>query len=254
LTERNGFYSALSLSGIVPHILPAYFPVMKKILSLLIVLTASLVARADSEPDRVRFITRVETCEAILREFQADPARAIPSEVLRNAKALVITNQIKVGFILGLQEGHGTIMVKKSNGQWSIPVVVGAGEGSLGLQIGGSRIETIYVIMNEETPRMLFEGRFNIGVDAAAVAGPRVAEIEKTNRELLKVPVLVYSNQKGLFAGATVKSGYITRSDSINRAFYGLDYDLPELLYGNFVNPIPSYVRPLVDYVTQLSP
>ena len=31
-------------------------------------------------------------------------------------------------------------------------------------------------------------------------------------------------------------------------------YDLPELLYGNFVNPIPGYVRPLVDYVTELSP
>jgi SH3 domain-containing YSC84-like protein 1 len=68
------------------------------------------------------------------------------------------------------------------------------------------------------------------------------------------VPVLVYTNQKGLFAGATVKSGYITRSDSVNRAFYALDYDLPELLYGNFVKPIPADVKPLMDYVTQLSP
>lgn len=227
---------------------------MKKILSLFIVLATVVSLHADSNKDRERFVSRVETCEAILREFQADPARAIPSDVLQHAKGIVITNQIRGGLILGLQEGYGTIMVKKSNGSWSIPVVIRAGEASLGLQLGGSRLETVYVIMNENTPRYLFEGRFNIGVDAAAVAGPRVADAEKSNRELLTVPVLVYSNQKGLFAGATVKSGYITRSDAINRAYYAVDYDLPELLYGNFVNPVPAEVKPLMAYVTQLAP
>jgi lipid-binding SYLF domain-containing protein len=227
---------------------------MKKLLSFLIVLATVGALQADSTRDRFNFIARVETCEAILREFQEDPSRAIPPEVLQRAKAIVITNQLKGGLLLGFQEGYGTILVKRSNGSWSVPVVIRAGEASLGLQFGGSRLETVYVIMNEETPRQLFEGRFNIGVDAAAVAGPHASEIEKSNRALLSVPVLVYSNQKGLFAGATVKGGYISRSDSVNRAFYAVDYDLPELLYGNFINPIPSYVRPLMEYVTQLSP
>jgi lipid-binding SYLF domain-containing protein len=226
---------------------------MKTLLSFLILFATTWSLHADSAKDRERFITRMETCEAILREFQADPNLAIPADVLRAAKALVITNQIRGGLIVGLQEGYGTILVKKANGQWSIPVVIRAGEASVGLQLGGSRIETVYAIMSDDTPRLLFEGRFNIGVDAAAVAGPRVAEAEKTNRELLKVPVLVYSNQKGYFAGATVKSGYITRSDAINRAFYAVDYDLPELLYGNFVNPVPADVKPLMDYVSQLT-
>jgi lipid-binding SYLF domain-containing protein len=226
---------------------------MKKLLSLLFVFAAVVSLRADSAKDRERFVSRVETCEAILREFQADPARAIPAEVLQRAKAIVVTTQIKGGLLIGFQEGYGTIMVKRPHG-WSLPVVVRAGEASLGLQLGGSRIESVYVLMDEQTPRLLFEGRFNIGVDAGAVAGPRVAEIEKSNRQLLTVPVLVYTNQKGLFAGATVKSGYVTRSDAINRAFYAVDYDLPELLYGNFVNPIPAEVKPFIDYVNQLSP
>lgn len=227
---------------------------MKKLFSLLVVFVAAASLHADSASDRNRFISRVETCEAILREFQADPQRAIPANVLQQAKALVITNQIKGGLILGMQEGYGTILVKRADGSWSIPVVVRAGEASLGLQLGGSRIENVYVIMNEQTPRYLFEGRFNIGVDAAAVAGPRVADAEKSNRELLTVPVLVYSNQKGLYAGANIKSGYINRSDAVNRAYYAIDYDLPELLYGNFVNPIPSEVKPLMAYVKQLAP
>lgn len=226
---------------------------MKKLLSLFIVLATVVSLRADSGRDRERFINRVETCEAILREFQADSTRAIPAGVLQRAKALVITTQIKGGIILGFQEGYGTILVKKPDGHWSIPVVVRAGEASLGLQLGGTRIESVYVLMDEQTPRLLFEGRFNIGVDAAAVAGPRTAEAEKSNQELLNIPVLVYTNQKGLFAGATVKSGYIMRSDAVNRAFYAVDYDLPELLYGNFVNPIPGEVKPLMDYVAELS-
>lgn len=226
---------------------------MKKLFSLLVLFVTAVSLHADSAKDRRRFITRVETCEAILREFQEDPARAIPAEVLRNAKGIVITNQVKGGLILGLQEGHGVVLVKKADGRWSIPVVVRAGEASVGLQLGGSRIETIYVLTDEETPRRLFDGRFNIGVDAAAVAGPHVSDVEKSNRELLTVPVLVYSSQKGLFAGATVKSGYITRSDAINRAFYAVDYDLPELLYGNFVNPVPAEVKPLMEFVSQIT-
>ncbi len=227
---------------------------MNKFLALIIVFATVGSLHADSAKDRERFITRIESCEAILREFQADRERAIPSEVLQRAKAIVITNQIKGGLIIGLQEGYGTILVKKADGQWSIPVVVRAGEASFGLQLGGSRIEIVYVITDENTPRELFDGRFNIGVDAEAVAGPRAVEAGKFNRELLTVPVLVYSNQKGLFAGATIKGGYITRSDAVNRAFYAVNYDLPELLYGNFVDPIPAEVKPLMDLVKQLSP
>jgi len=120
---------------------------MKKFLTFLIIAATTLSLHANSSRDK-RFVSRIDTCEAILRELQADPARAIPSDVLQRAKALVITNQIKAGLVLGLQEGYGTILVKKANGEWSIPVVVRAGEGSLGLQLGGSSLETVYVIMS----------------------------------------------------------------------------------------------------------
>ena len=214
---------------------------------------AAASLRADANADHDTFVTRVETCEAILREFQADTNTAIPAEVLQRAKALVITNQLKAGFILGFKAGYGTILVKKSNGQWSIPVVVNAGNASLGLQLGGSAVQTVYVIMDEDTPRLIFEGRLNIGVDAQAVAGPRASEKETSNREILNTPVLVYSKNKGLYAGATVKTGFIGRSDDINRAYYAVPYDLPELLYGDFVSPVPAEVKPLMAYVTELS-
>ena len=108
------------------------------------------------------------------------------------------------------------------------------------------------MITDDETPRRLFDGRVNFGVDAKAVIGPRWAEMESVNKDILSTPVLVYTKSKGLFAGATVKAGYLTRDDDANYDFYRTPYTMPELLYGNFVTP-PEEVRPLMAYVTKLT-
>jgi SH3 domain-containing YSC84-like protein 1 len=208
--------------------------------------------RAEESGKADKLTTRVETCEAILREFQADSQLAIPAQVLRQAKALVIVNQVKGGLVLGLQYGYGVALARRDDGSWSIPVFIKAGEASLGLQLGGQRIETIYVLMDKETVRRLFDGRVNIGVDARAVAGPLAYEAEKVNKDILTTPVLVYGRTQGYYAGATVKTGWIDRNDAANWTYYQTPYVLPELLYGDFVKPTPQ-TRPLIDYVTQIT-
>jgi SH3 domain-containing YSC84-like protein 1 len=214
-------------------------------------ITAAPLTAANSEfADQLR---RVETCEAVLREFMADRNYAIPTPVLQRARALIVTRQFKAGFILGMKGGHGVVMVKKPDGRWSLPVLIRAGEASFGLQLGGSSVETIYVITDDNTPKLLFNGRFNVGADAKAVAGPKWAEVETVNKEILDTPVLVYSKQKGLYAGATLKAGYVSRDDESNRRFYNTPYTMPELLYGDFVKTPPE-VQPLIDYVTQIAP
>lgn len=225
---------------------------MKKfiLVALAALVIAAVPARSASYADELK---RVETCEAILREFQANRDYAIPPAVLQQAKALLIVSQFKAGFILGMKGGHGVIMVKRADGNWSIPVLVRAGEASLGLQLGGQSVETIYVITDEATPKLLFNSRFNIGVDAKAVAGPRWKEAENVNKEILQTPLLVYKKQLGLYAGATLKAGYISRDDQANRTFYNTSYTMPELLYGDFVKPTAD-VQPLMDYVKQIAP
>ena len=224
---------------------------MKK---LLLVLLVALFGAASgyAVPSRADYVTRIESCEAILREFQTRSALAIPNEVWRRAKAVLIINQFKAGLILGVQDGYGVIMVK-NNGKWSLPVIVNAGEASLGLQLGAKSVESIFIITDENTPRMLFDNRFNIGVDAKAVAGPRAAEAERNNEEILRTPILAYTKTVGLFAGATVKAGHITRNDKANFDLYHTRYTMPELLYSDWVQP-PKEVQPLMAFVQQLAP
>jgi len=87
---------------------------MKKlVLTLLIALTATLVPgrAADQTTKRDDLISHVESCEAILQEFMGRPETAIPSSVLARARAIVITNQFKAGFFIGVQNGYGVVLV-----------------------------------------------------------------------------------------------------------------------------------------------
>jgi lipid-binding SYLF domain-containing protein len=227
---------------------------MKKVL-----LTAAIAffglasARVDAKSARPALVSDVETCEAILQEFMSDPATAIPPSVWRQAHALLIVNQFKAGFLFAVKGGYGVILAKKPDGRWSLPVLVSANEASVGLQLGAKSVETIYVFTDDNAPRLLFKQRFNIGVDAKAVAGPVAVGAEADRSAIAKAPILVYGKSAGLYAGATLKAGYILRDDDSNFTLYNTSYTLPELLYSNWVAPPPE-VLPLMNYVQRLAP
>ena len=224
---------------------------MKKflLLSFAALFGASLL-RAD--PTREDLVNRIESCEAILQEFQARSNLRPSPEAWQSAKAVLILNQFKAGLLLGVKDGYGVIMVK-NNGRWSIPVLINAGEASLGFQLGAKSVESVFIITDENTPRMLFKNRFNIGVDAKAVAGPKAAETERNNEEILKTPLLAYTKSVGLYAGATIKAGHISRNDQANFVLYNTRYTLPELLYSDWVKPVKE-VEPLMALVQRLAP
>jgi lipid-binding SYLF domain-containing protein len=229
---------------------------MKKlVITLLIALTATLVPgrAADQTTKRDDLISHVESCEAILQEFMGRPETAIPPSVLARARAIVITNQFKAGFLIGVQNGYGVVLVKKASGRWSVPVLIKAGAASLGLQLGGTAVETIFVITDDQTPRLMFKNRFNVGIDAKAVAGPHGSEKENANRPIIDAPVLVYMKNAGLYAGATMQTGYLARNDPANRLLYNTIYVMPELLYSDWVSPIPE-VQPLMNFVQRIAP
>jgi lipid-binding SYLF domain-containing protein len=208
-------------------------------------LTARVLPRAD-------YVERVETCEAILREFMADPEFTIPKDVLQRARGIIVVNQLRAGLVLGVKDGYGIVMVRRPDNTWSLPALLAAGGGSLGFQIGASANEKIYILMDDATPRLLFNQRFHVGVDAQAVAGPNGATSDNTNEEIMTTPVLVYSRDRGAYLGASVKAGYLTRNDDANHVLYNTDYTLPEILYSDWVDT-PSDVVPLIDFVRSIT-
>ncbi|HSY53397.1 MAG TPA: lipid-binding SYLF domain-containing protein [Opitutaceae bacterium] len=225
---------------------------MKKLFLCLLAVSLAAAPLVRADDDRDTLAAHIRNCEAVLRDFMGDPATAIPPAVLATAHALVIVHQVKASFILGFQGGYAVALVKKHDGHWSVPGFLHAGEVSLGLQAGGKSTDLVLVLTDDATAHNLLQTRFNVGVDAKAVAGPHAQEAE-TSSDILKTPVLIYSKSIGLYAGATVKSGYLTRDDASNQLFYNTRYGLPEILYSDWVQPVPE-VLPLMNYVQQIAP
>lgn len=227
---------------------------MKKfhLLSLLFGLTAGTLA-FGAPSKQSQLITQLDSCEAILQDIQGNVKTAIPADILRRARGLIIVNQFQAGFFLGIKDGYGIAMVRRPNGQWSVPAFLKAGDISFGFQFGARSLNTIMVLLDDNTARLLFKSRLNFGTDAKAVAGIRSADKEYVTKRLPDgANVLVYTNQEGLMAGVALKTGFLSPDNSANETFYNAKHRMPELLYSDWVTP-PAEAKFMMDYVTSIT-
>jgi len=226
---------------------------MKKFLTALFCLTALAASMSAAGLTRATVISHLDSCEAILQEIQGNTKTAIPTEILRRAKGIVIVNQFQAGFLLGVKDGYAVALVRRPNGRWSVPAFLKAGELSFGLQAGGRAVNAVYVLMDDNTARLLLKNRMNLGAEAKAVAGIRAAEREAVSKNLpADANVYVYSTTEGFYLGAAIKTGYMSPNDEANRIFYNNNHRMPELLFSDWVTP-PEEARFIMNYVTRLT-
>ena len=226
---------------------------MKKFLTALFCVTALASALPAAGITRAAVLERLDSCEAILQNIQGNIKTAIPADILRRAKGIVIVNQFQAGFFLGVKDGYAVALVRRPNGKWSVPAFLRAGEISFGLQAGGKAINAVYVLMDDATARLLFKNRMNLGAEAKAVAGVRAAERESLTSSIsTEANVLVYSTVEGLYLGAALKTGFMSPHDEANRLFYNSNDRMPELLFSDWVKAPPE-AHFIMDYVTRIT-
>ena len=226
---------------------------MKKFLTAVLSLSLLLVASRAESFDRPAVLDELDSCEAILREIQGNSRTAIPADILRRARGIIIVNQFQGSFILGIKDGYAVALVRRPNGKWSVPAFLKAGELSIGLQAGAKSINAVYILMDDNAARLLFKNRMNLGAEAKVAAGIRSAEREALTKPLPGDPnVLVYSTVEGLYLGAAVKTGYLSPHQKANELFYNATHRMPELLYSDWVTP-PQEASFLMNYVTAIT-
>jgi len=230
-------------------------PTMKKFLTILLCVAAfagTHTAQA-AQVKRSTLLERMDTCEAILQDLQSSTKTAIPADILRRARGLVIVNQVQAGFIFGVKDGYAIAMVRRPNGRWSVPAFLNTGEASLGLQAGVKAINTVYVILDDATARLLLNRKVNFGAEAKAVAGVRASESQAVTKQIPgNANVLVYSLREGYYLGLAIKTGFMSPNEEANRVLYNSTNKLPELLYSDWVQPPPE-TRFIINYVTKLT-
>ena len=180
---------------------------------------------------------RVRDLTDYFEKVQKDKETAVPAEILSKAEGMIIMRTYKAGFIVGVAGGHGVALVKnKTTGKWGPVGFVKSGEGSFGFQAGGQRSDMVLLLMNSDGVKVLTNPNFKIGADVSATVGPKSGG-GQANFETDKTPVLVYSDTKGAYGGASLETGGIFPDSGDNEDYYDKNLTMTEILVDGKVEP-----------------
>ncbi len=197
---------------------------------------ASPVRAGEEEQQRATNALRV------LTEVMQAPDKAIPKDLLANAHAIaVIPDVIKAGFVIGGRRGEGLVSVKTRDGTWSNPCFIGLTGGSIGFQAGVSSTDVILVFRTQRGVDSIVNGKFTIGADASAAAGPVGRSAQASTDAQMKAEIYSYSRARGLFAGAALDGTALVIDNTANQAVYG-DGVTARRIFDGGVSNVPNAV------------
>lgn len=187
-------------------------------------------------------VTIVESATSILNEVMAIPASAIPRSMLSDAEGIaIVPGLIKGGFVVGARHGRG-VVVTRANGGWTAPMFITVTGGSVGWQAGLQSIDLVLVFKTKKSVQSLMSGKFTIGADASAAAGPVGRETSVATDARLKSEIYSYSRSRGLFAGVAIDGSVISIDGAADNRYYY-----------NGVPPVnPTQAKPLPPSAIQL--
>jgi lipid-binding SYLF domain-containing protein len=187
---------------------------------------------------------KVEGAANVLKEMLSAPASGIPQAMLSDAQGLVIISQvIKIGFIIGGQRGEGVVLVRDENGAWSLPRFVTLTAGSVGWQIGVESSDFVIVFKTRKSVEGLMKGKFTIGADANAAIGPVGRQIGAATDGRLGAEIYTYARSRGLFAGVSLAGSVLELDAGTDATFYGV----------GGATQIPESAARLVELVSRVS-
>jgi lipid-binding SYLF domain-containing protein len=157
----------------------------------------------------------------VLNQIMAVPAKQIPQSMLADAQGIaIVPDVVKGGFIVGLRHGKGIVVVREPGGGWRAPVFISLTGGSVGWQAGIQATDVILVFKTQKSVQGLMEGKFTIGADAAAAAGPVGRQAAAATDSRLGAEIYSYSRSRGLFAGIALDGSVLQVDAAANQAYY----------------------------------
>lgn len=187
-------------------------------------------------------LERATNAVRVLDEIMRAPDKALPLDLLTHAHAIaVIPDMVKAGLVIGGRHGNGLISVKAADGTWTNPAFISLTGGSIGFQIGVSATDVILVFRTQRGVDSIIHGKFTLGADASAAAGPVGRTAQMLTDAQLKAEIYSYSRARGLFAGVALDGSALRIDHAANQAVYG-EGITPRRIFEGGVSNVPSAV------------
>lgn len=182
--------------------------------------------------EQAQIIERLRGAGDDLKQLMNTPDRAIPQDVLKDAKCVaVVPDMVKGGFVFGANHGRGVATCRTGNG-WSQPAFFAITGGTWGAQIGLESVDLVMVFLGDAGMQQLLQSQFKLGAEAGVAGGPVGREAQAGTDWKMKNKILVYSRAKGLFAGIDLSGAAVKPDDDSTRAYYGQLAGSQEILTG----------------------
>jgi len=163
----------------------------------------------------------VRSSVTVLNEIMAIPLSGIPTSMLADAHGVaIIPNVIRGGFVVGARHGRGVLLVREESGLWHAPVFITLTGGNIGWQAGVQSTDVVLVFRSRRSIDGIMSGKFTIGADAAAAAGPVGRQASAATNSNLSAEILSYSRSRGLFAGVALDGSMIQVDALATSSFY----------------------------------
>ncbi|MGD8340873.1 MAG: lipid-binding SYLF domain-containing protein [Gammaproteobacteria bacterium] len=182
----------------------------------LVLVSAHITATAEAQP---RGDAELARAQQVIRAFTNAGGDSIPSELIERARGIaIVPNVVRGGFFLGARRGRGVMSVRMPDGSWSNPAFVTLTGGSIGWQFGADSTDIVLIFANDNAVRNIANGKFTLGGEATAIAGPLRRHASSTMT--FRAEVYGYQISRGLYAGAAFQGARLKIDDDLGDRYY----------------------------------
>jgi lipid-binding SYLF domain-containing protein len=111
--------------------------------------------------------------------------------------------------------------------------------------------DVIMLVMNKQGMDHLLSDKFELGGEAAAVAGPVGRDSSAMTDAEMHAEILSYSRSRGVFGGIDVAGSAVQTDEEANEALYGQKMTNREILDTKMA--VPAAAKPLIHELDRLS-
>jgi lipid-binding SYLF domain-containing protein len=177
---------------------------------LFLTLSAALPAMAADDTSK-----RLENAVNVYNAMTTSEHGIKPEQIAAADCIAVIPGFKKGAAVIGVGVGRGFISCR-NGGNWSAPGAITLESGSIGVQVGGEKIDIVILSMDKNRRSKLLSDRFAIGSDASAAWGNGKSAHDDPNAK-----IIFFGHTKGVFGGFGLDGATLKPDDSGNQALYG---------------------------------
>lgn len=225
---------------------------MRKFVTLMLALSMASPALRAQDKER----ERLEECGTVLEEILDIPDN-IPTDLLDKAECVIVVPSVKkLAMGIGGSYGRGAITCRSGKdfgGPWSAPAMFALEAANFGLQLGGQATDFVLLVMNNKGANSVLGSKVKLGVDAAAVAGPKGRTAAAQTDVVLKAEIISYSRSRGAFAGIALEGGTLRSDGGANKNLYSRKLSARRIVREGAVST-PAAGRKMIDTLNRHSP